>query len=210
MKKGLIISVIFFVLIVAPLTDSSEESEICVQASSSNSSARILAVANAARWYDDRNPAYGEPYDDMGGNCQNFVSQVLELAGFSSGGEWTPDSYAWITVEGFQKFVEDNRINNTVPDAPKGITYTSQTNDFDELYCYDIEVGDVLQFFNSSDGGYWSHSTIFMGGSEGMPTFAANTSDEISTVQEKCAMAILQGYSYSKIRIIHITNYAYQ
>lgn len=112
---------------------------------------REKAVAYARKWAYSRNPEYYS-FDNVGGDCTNFVSQCL-YAGCGVM-NYTPDigwyynslddrSAAWSGVEYFYNFLVSNKGN-----GPYG----------EELPLSDAEEGDFVQL--SFDGVKYTHNLI--------------------------------------------------
>ena len=112
---------------------------------------RKNAIDYAYYWWDKRNPAFYD-FDDLGGDCTNFVSQCLYFGGigmsyFSPG--WFYDaldfrSPSWTGVEEFYTFSTQN--NNLVGVRAKNVDISK------------MEVGDVVQI--SQNGNRFHHSMI--------------------------------------------------
>ncbi|MCL1823716.1 MAG: amidase domain-containing protein [Oscillospiraceae bacterium] len=152
---------------------------------------REAAVAYARNWALSRNPAYYD-FEDLGGDCTNFASQVL-YAG-SGVMNFTPDTGwyfisvydrapAWTGVEFFARFIVNNQgrgpygrflpLENAVP-------------------------GDFIQL--SFDGVTFEHTLIVLEtGSPPSPDniiIAAHTYDSLDR--------LLNTYDYMDLRLIHI------
>lgn len=74
-------------------------------------------------------------------DCTNFVSQCWVFAGIPTTEGWTPGTFAWTTVDGFAQY-----------HVAAGNCYLSYSSS-------DAKVGDVIQFYNDSKGG-WYHAVI--------------------------------------------------
>ena len=112
---------------------------------------RLEAVIYAHRWAYSRNPSFYD-YEELGGDCTNFVSQCL-FAG-SCRMNFTPvfgwyyldaDSRtaSWTGVQYFYNFLTSNR-----GEGPFGVE-TDETN---------LRVGDVVQLQN--EGGAYYHTLL--------------------------------------------------
>ncbi len=134
---------------------------------------REKAVQYAHKWAFGRNPAYYN-FNNIGGDCTNFASQVL-YAGCGVM-NYTPTfgwyyinvnnrAPAWTGVNELYNFL----INNKGP-GPKAKLTTLK----------DIEPGDIIQLdFNSSDGRF-DHSPVVVDAGRGTPTtvlLAAHSKD---------------------------------
>lgn len=118
----------------------------------SSSYDRKGAVVYANTWYNQRNPAY-EAFDEVGGNCNNFISQCIIAGGLPTDqtGEdwWIPDYYtygpssSWILVDGFYEYAKNN--------TEGGFTASVTDN------IYSGNIGDIIQL---GVGDNWKHSVI--------------------------------------------------
>lgn len=154
---------------------------------------RDNAVAYAHRWAYDRNPAYYS-YDELGGDCTNFASQVLHAGGAVM--DPTP-TYGWYYWD----------ANNKAP-AWTGVKYLYQFLTNSEKTCgpvgqvaelEQLQPGDLIQL--SFDGQTYSHNPIVVAVSEPVTPetilLAAHTYDS--------DYRPLSTYAYKAIRPIHIT-----
>lgn len=155
---------------------------------------RNEAVNYANTWYATTNPAY-EYYGNVGGNCNNFISQALAAGGIEydlTGDErWYSNitygspSYSWVLVDQFY----DYAVNNQEGGFKASVT--------DSLYAG--KEGDILQFGENND---WKHSVIITGlvkdedGNTIDYLIDSNTSDR----QNFPASA----YGYPQLRLIRI------
>lgn len=147
---------------------------------------RNAAVAYARRWAFERNPAYYS-FDNVGGDCTNFVSQsVYAGAGIMN---FTPvmgwyyrSSYdrtaSWSGVEYFYNFLVNNQSI-----GPYG-HLVSQS---------EVDPGDIVQF--GTGNGYFYHSPII---TDVYPDIlvAAHTEDALDRP--------LSSYNYEVARFLHI------
>jgi hypothetical protein len=152
---------------------------------------RQNAVEYAHRWALDRNPKYLD-FDDYGGDCTNFASQVIYAGSrkmnytpiygwyYNSAYDRTP---SWTGVEFFHNFLIGN----------KGAGPFAKEVDVSE-----IRIGDVIQL--SFNGNYFQHSPVVV--STGSPVTLDNIL--ISTHTYDRDNYPITNYSYSKIRFIHI------
>ncbi|MBR3133201.1 MAG: amidase domain-containing protein [Clostridia bacterium] len=146
---------------------------------------RDKTVAYAKKWAFGRNPKYYN-YDNVGGDCTNFISQCLyngsKVMNYEKTTGWyyingNNKSPSWTGVEFLYKFI----VNN------KGVSIFGKEVKEDE-----IEIGDVIQL--SFDGSSFGHSLILVNKNE--MTVAAHT---FNTYNRK-----LSTYIYEKARFIHI------
>ena len=140
----------------------------------------------ARKWAYSRNPAYYD-FDNLGGDCTNFVSQCLYAGGAQM--NYTPDTgwyyislndraAAWTGVEFLYKFLINNKgtgpFGETVP-------------------LYDAREGDIIQLGNN-EGFY--HSLLVVGVYGGAVYVAAHSYDTYARA--------LDSYSFDKARCIHV------
>lgn len=129
---------------------------------------RERAVTYAQKYAFGQNPIFGN-FRGIGGNCTNFVSQSI-YAG-SCVMNYTPTfgwyyvslddrSPSWTGVEYFYNFITENT----------GIGPYGKSASMDEL-----EIGDVIQLGNNTDGFY--HTLLVVGFEGEDPLVAAQTDD---------------------------------
>ena len=143
-------------------------------------------IRYAEKWALSRNPAYYD-FEDIGGDCTNFISQCLYAGGAVM--NFTPDTgwyyrsvndraAAWTGVEQFFRFITSNKgvgpFGRTVP-----LTNTA--------------VGDVIQLC-LRDGCY--HSLLVTDIRRGVIFVSAHSYDALDRP--------LYSYDYGKIRVLHI------
>jgi hypothetical protein len=152
---------------------------------------RKAAVNYAREWYNKRNPEYAD-FEELGGDCTNFVSQCIYAGARVM--NYRPDvgwyyislndrAAAWSGVEFLRRFL----VNNTA-EGPYGR----------ELPLREAQPGDVVQI--SFDGAVFTHTTIVLqtGFSPTVSNIliAAHTYDSLDRA--------LNTYAYREIRLIHI------
>ena len=148
---------------------------------------REAAVRYAKRWAYDRNPAYYN-FDDLGGDCTNFVSQCI----FAGSGvmNYTPTfgwyyrslndrSPSWTGVPYLYNFL----VNN-LEAGPYGVEVSRSA----------IQPGDIVQLGNA-EGRYY-HTPIVVDVRDGEIFVAAHTFNAY--------MRRLSSYSYNRVRFVHI------
>lgn len=112
------------------------------------------AIAYAHQYYENYNPAY-KNYNNVGGDCANFVSQCLYAGGLQQDAVWYNGSSAWINCT--------NQINYFRNKGYKVIDYASAS---------DIKPGNPVYYYN---GGNMAHTAICVGySSNGTPLVAAH------------------------------------
>ena len=147
---------------------------------------RERAVLYARRWAKRRNPLFYE-FDELGGDCTNFVSQCL-LAG-NCVMNFTPDygwyfidpgdrSPSWTGVEFFYRFLTEN-----TGAGPFGR----------EVAREQAEVGDVVQLFN---GTRFYHTLLITDVRDGVIYVSAHSYDALDRD--------LATYTYRADRFIHV------
>ena len=149
----------------------------------------ISAVEYAKKWAFFRNPVYYN-FDNIGGDCTNFVSQCVysgcKVMNYTPILGWYYNSIndrapAWSGVNEFYKFI----INN------KGV------GPFGELSTYyQLKVGDVIQLFN---GQKYYHTLIITTILDGEIFTASHTVDSFDRR--------LSSYKFVSARYIKILGY---
>ena len=148
---------------------------------------RENAVNYAKKWALSRNLEYLN-YDNLGGDCTNFVSQCL----FAGIVQMNFRGYGWYYIDGNNKspswtgvrFLYEFLINNRI-DGPKGRLVTREQ----------IEIGDVIQL--SFKDGVFGHSLIISSLDEECIRVCAHTIDSKDR--------LLDTYNYQEIRYIKIS-----
>lgn len=145
---------------------------------------RQKAKAYAMKWAYLRNPSYYN-YDEIGGDCTNFISQCLYagcgIMNYSQYGWYyrnaNDKSPSWTGVEFLFQFLLQN----------KGVGPYAQEVEKEKL-----EVGDVVQL--SFDGIHFNHSLLVV--NEKLELIATHTFDSYGKK--------ISSYSYQKRRNLHI------
>lgn len=147
---------------------------------------RADAVAYAEKWAMSRNPAYYN-FDNLGGDCTNFISQCLYAgAGVMN---YTPNTGwyyrnlsdrapAWTSVQYLYQFLTTN--TGPGPFARSVNRNALRPGDV-------IQLGDISRFY---------HSLLVLGASSGQIYVAAHSYDAL--------WRPLDSYSFAKIRFLHI------
>lgn len=143
-------------------------------------------ITYARRWAFSYNPAYYS-FENIGGDCTNFVSQCLYAGGAVM--NFTPDTgwyyrslhdraAAWTSVEYFYWFIVNNHcigpFGSVVP-------------------LHQVTAGDVIQL--STDGRF-HHSLLVIAVRDGVPYVAAHSSDAFDMP--------LTAYKFDTLRCLHI------
>ena len=148
--------------------------------------ARSAAVVYARRWALGRNPVWYD-FENLGGDCTNFVSQCLYagsgIMNFIPDTGWYYRSLndraaAWTGVEFLYRFL----VNNTSV-GPFGRAVEREK----------IQPGDIIQLGDAN--GRFYHSPIVLT-TRPVLLVAAHTYDALDRP--------LESYSYAKVRFIHI------
>ncbi|HPO04554.1 MAG TPA: amidase domain-containing protein [Bacillota bacterium] len=148
---------------------------------------RNKAVLYAEQWAFGRNPAYLD-FEELGGDCTNFVSQCI-YAGCGAmnftptfGWYYTSASNrapAWTGVQYLYNFLINNK-----KEGPYAITASSS----------EMAIGDIIQLGRSN--GHFYHSPIVCGIVDGRIFVSAHSYD--------AWMRPLNSYEYGIARYIHI------
>jgi hypothetical protein len=144
------------------------------------------SIAYAKRWAKARNPAFYN-FDNLGGDCTNFVSQCIYagagVMNFTKDTGWyyisvSNRAAAWTGVGYLYKFLLTNKGV-----GPYGV----------EVGLENVEVGDIIQL--SFDGTTFTHSCLVMS-TYPTVTVAQHTYDYVDRP--------LSTHNYKKIRVIRI------
>ena len=163
MKKN--IYILFLTLVVIMLFLSYGQST--VYAESWKPYDRQAAVAYAQKWAKSYNPVWGNystANSGGGGDCTNFVSQVLYAGGIpedkSGSAQWYWDngkppsvsssrSASWTGVNELYNYIKTNTSGNGWR-GPQGNVYASRK---------DMKIGDIIQI-DFGKNGTWDHSVV--------------------------------------------------
>ena len=148
---------------------------------------RKKAVDYALKWALDRNPAYYN-YDNIGGDCTNFISQCL----FVGKNQMNYRGYGWYYRNANEKspswtgveFLYDFLINNKY-EGPQGRLITRN----------ELEIGDLIQLSFRSN--IYGHSLIVTEIDKNDIYICAHSIDSKNRN--------LETYEYEKIRFIKIS-----
>lgn len=147
---------------------------------------RNAAVAYAHEWAYGRNPKYYD-FDGIGGDCTNFISQVLAAGGskqnYNANG-WYYNSLndrspSWSGVDELYNFLVSS---HTV--GPRA----------EEISLSGAMLGDIIQLGSDYSGFY--HSLVIVNAAAGNILTAAHTIDSDHRP--------LSTYNYGHIRVLHI------
>ncbi len=153
---------------------------------------RLEAVRYARRWAFRRNPEFYS-FDEIGGDCTNFVSQCVYagslIMNFSSELGWyyiSPDlrSPSWTSVRFFYEFITQN----------EGVGPYGYEADFSQT-----EIGDVVQLAYGGNEDFTHTLLVVSVGRTPAPEnilLAAHTRDAYRRP--------LSAYDYTKARLLHI------
>lgn len=147
---------------------------------------RRTAIQYAKKWAYSRNPQY-YPFDKIGGDCTNFVSQCLyagcKVMNYTPTFGWyyinsTRRSPSWTGVQ----YLYDFLVNNTGPGPCAK-----------EVNRNEIEIADIIQLGNHEK---YYHSLII--------TDIKDNNILVSAHDFDTYMKSLNLYTYEKIRFLHI------
>ena len=148
---------------------------------------REQAVAYAIRWALDRNPAFYD-YEKLGGDCTNFISQVLLNGGAPMDYKETFGWYyltanrkspSWTAVEPLYRYL--------IQPKKRGLFAVPATRE-------SVILGDVIQL--SFDGVTFRHTTVITEKREGELYVCAHSFDSKNRP--------ISSYSYKKLRFLRI------
>lgn len=146
----------------------------------------------ARRWAYRRNPAYYN-FDEIGGDCTNFVSQcVYAGAGVMNYtrdfGWYYISSYdrspSWTSVKYFYNFMTEN----------EGVGPFGREADLTEA-----EIGDVIQLSYNDNPGFTHSLLIVSAGNFPDPDNILLSAHTMDTFRRR-----LSSYDYTNLRLIHI------
>lgn len=107
-----------------------------------NSNFNIETACNYAETYALKpNPKY-KSFDGIGGDCTNFMSQILFAGGLQQNNTWKPYSNAWIRVEDLYSYLIGQKLGIKLPD---------------DSY---LDRGCLIQFYTPSMGRYFHNGFI--------------------------------------------------
>lgn len=148
---------------------------------------REAAVAYAQKWALSRNPAYAD-FEEMGGDCSNFISQCLYagagIMNYAPTYGWFYRSLndrapAWTSVRYLHRFLTTN----------KGVGPHGH-----EVSPEEMLLGDIIQMQIDQDD--FQHTAMVTEKKNGFLYVSAHTYDALNRR--------LSSYAYKKIRFIHI------
>lgn len=103
----------------------------------SNSKFDILAACDYAEKFALKsNPSY-KTFEGSGGDCTNFISQILHAGGINLTNTWSPYTHPWIRVEDLYWYLTFQGIGIKIPDG------------------YPLSKGYVIQFYTPKLGRYF-------------------------------------------------------
>ncbi len=155
---------------------------------------RIRAVNYARKWAYERNPKYVD-FQEMGGDCTNYASQVLHAGGcpmnYNENGWYYSNlndrAPAWTSVQFLYKFLTNN----------KGIGPMAEVVDIK-----DLKIGDLVQL-QFQDDTIYDHTPVIVDIKRPINLdniyIAAHTIDRLDYK--------LSNYRFRKIRFLHILGY---
>lgn len=152
---------------------------------------REKAVAYAHRWAYSRNPLYLN-FNELGGDCTNFVSQCIHTG--EARMNYTP-TFGWYYINGKDKAP----AWTGVPYLYKFLIQNKGAGPYGvESVLEDVDIGDILQL--SLTGGEYGHSLLVV--QTGKVPTAENTL--IATHSSDADFRPLSSYVFQKYRCIHI------
>ncbi|KNF07504.1 hypothetical protein CLPU_16c00600 [Gottschalkia purinilytica] len=158
---------------------------------------RKKAYLYAAKWAFSRNPEYYD-FENLGGDCTNFISQALHAGGCPMNHTRDTGWYfynlnnraaAWTGVEFLYRFLMNNKGRGPIARLCK---------------IEELEVGDIIQL-NFEDDNIFNHSLLVVRIEQPINhdnIFISTHTDDRFDYQ-------LSNYYYNDIRYIHIEGYKY-
>lgn len=151
---------------------------------------RTLAIKYAEKWAHNRNPRYYN-FDDIGGDCTNFISQCIfagsQIMNYNKNNGWyyingNNKSPSWTGVEFLYKFLVNNKSV-----GPFG----------EKTEINNIQIGDAIQL--SFDGNNFTHSLIIVNiDNKDLDNIYTSSHTDDSFNRR------VSSYSFKNIRFIHI------
>jgi hypothetical protein len=89
----------------------------------------------------DYNPEY-QSFAGIGGDCTNFMSQILHAGGIKQTAIWKPYTHAWIRVEEFYVYLTTQKLGTKLPDDTS------------------LDRGCLIQFYTPAIGRYFHNGFI--------------------------------------------------
>lgn len=107
-----------------------------------DSNFNIETACNYAETYALKpNPNY-KSFDGIGGDCTNFISQILFAGGLQQNHTWKPYTNTWVRVEDLYSYLTSQKLGIKLPDD----TY--------------LDKGVLIQFYTPSIGRYFHNGFI--------------------------------------------------
>ena len=154
---------------------------------------RKKAIQYAQKWALKRNPNYYN-YDDIGGDCTNFVSQCI-YAG--SGVMNYTKTFGWYYINANNKSPSWSGVNYLYNFLTRNFNATGPIGK--KVSKEKVKVGDLIQLaFNKS---LFAHSLIITKIDDGEIFVTTHTDDSFNRN--------LNNYNYSDIRFVHIEKVIY-
>lgn len=135
------------------------------------------AIHYAEKYALNYNSKY-KSFDENGGDCTNFVSQVINYGGIKTTSTWKPYTNPWLRVLELRDYLIYNKLAYE--------TYTLTEN----------SIGSIIQFFSPTRK-TWSHSGIITYKLEETYLYCCHSSDKLNY-----PLAYVYPVIYPKIRII--------
>lgn len=151
---------------------------------------RELAIKYAEKWAYSRNPKYYN-FDDIGGDCTNFISQCIfagsNVMNYNKNNGWyyisgNNKSPSWTGVQFLYNFLVNNKGV-----GPYGI----------KSEISDLEIGDIIQL--SFDGNTFTHSLIIVNIEDNNLNNIYTSSHTFDSFNRK-----VSSYSFRNIRFVHL------
>lgn len=127
------------------------------------------ACAYAQQFALNPNPNYKYFDADIGGDCSNFASQIINAGGINTTNTWKPYTYPWIRVENLYSYLISNNIgykiseNNTLSQGSLIQFYSPKTDRFSHtgFITYELTNGDYLYCCHSYNKLNYPLSAVF-------------------------------------------------
>lgn len=102
-----------------------------------------------------------------GGDCTNFVSQILHAGGLSTNSTWTPYTAAWINANSFKNYVKNNLGATKLASGWRKVAHYNSSGIWYYAYVNNSanipSTADVCIFYDWNDNGIIDHSSYCVG-----------------------------------------------
>lgn len=119
-------------------------------------------------------------FDDNGGDCTNFISQVIHHGGLPTSNYWKPYTNSWVRVKELRNYLIYNNLASEFTNINK------------------IKLGSIIQFFNIEKQD-WAHSGVVTAIINNFPLYSCHSYDKLNFPLYEVYPSL-----YPKIRILNL------